>query len=393
MRICKKNWFSFILGIGIVLPTVASSFMTTPESSRYLDIELPFRCSADQPSEGEKVASSIALSERDFSVRLPNQSDELPRYHVNGFSFKNKTADVAVAELLEEAGIKVVAEKGTYPTLSAENLRGEFKAVLEELMKLGNCFYTYHADEKTLYLSRKAKAVVQVPHNEMVMMAVLDALNGGRFNPIEADWEKYQIDLRLSRSELERVQLLLADLVKGKYILATQIQLYSLDSDVSDVHWQSVVDALGKRDISSIQNALVGQAIYLRSDVSEQRFLNAAKKYFTPVALASGKAVVPNGWKTRFNFHQCVQSPIPSNDLSVFLRTSMKKKGMAQTVLTLDSSKGEVASFDLDNNLNQKIVIVGIPVPKGSNPYLKQELMLTLQFHFIQLIKKGEQNG
>ena len=71
----------------------------------------------------------------------------------------------------------------------------------------------------------------------------------------------------------------------------------------------------------------------------------------------------------------------------------MKKKGMAQTVLTLDSSKGEVASFDLDNNLNQKIVIVGIPVPKGSNPYLKQELMLTLQFHFIQLIKKGEQNG
>ena len=109
---------------------------------------------------------------------------------------------------------------------------------------------------------------------------------------------------------------------------------------------------------------------------------------FSSQYVASGKVVVPSGWRTRFNFNQCApQMSYP--DLSLSLRTSIKKKNEAQTVLTLDSSSGEIVSFDIVNNLDQKVMIIGLPIPNQSN----KELMMSLQFQFIQLIRKGEQKN
>ena len=79
---------------------------------------------------------------------------------------------------------------------------------------------------------------------------------------------------------------------------------------------------------------------------------------------------------------------MPYPDLSIFMRTSVRKRTEAQTVLTLDSKGREVASFDLNNSLDQKIVLVGVPVEGHEN----QELLVSLQFQFIQLLRKGEQN-
>ena len=168
MNWIKKGLFLCTL----IVPVVSSALMTNPESIKYFDLELPFRCSPATSDEGEGLVSSIALSNLDFTVRLSAQTDLLPRYQVNGFSFSSKTVDVAVAELLKSADIKVVADEGKYATLSARDLKGELSAVLEELMRQGNLFYTYQADTKTLFLSHKVKAIVQVPANKLVMMAV-----------------------------------------------------------------------------------------------------------------------------------------------------------------------------------------------------------------------------
>ena len=77
---------------------------------------------------------------------------------------------------------------------------------------------------------------------------------------------------------------------------------------------------------------------------------------------------------------------MPYPGLSVMMKTSVKKKNNAQTVLTFDTPEGEIASFDFDNELDQKIAIIGVPTKNN------QELLILLQFQFIQLIKKGEQN-
>ena len=381
----KKGLFLGILMVG--LAAQSASLMNNPDSLRYLDIELPFRCSSATLDEGEGVAASIALSKRDFTVRLPGQTSLLPRYQVNGFSFSNKTADVAISELLKSAQIKVVAEEGKYPTLSARDLKGELFVVMEELVQQSNLFYTYQADSKTLFLTHKAKAIVQVPTNKLVMMAVLDALNGAHFEPLSIDWTHFQITLNLTRPELNEVQSLMGMMVKEKYILAAQVKLYDISSKATKTHWQTVFDKLGTRKISSVQNGLVGQALTLAPSVDEQTFLSAMQGTFSPVLVAAGKVVVPSGWRTRFNFNQCA-SQMSYPELTVFLKTSVKKKNEAQTVLTLDSSSGEITSFDLNNDLDQKVMIVGVPVPGRTH----QELMMSVQFQFIQLIKKGEQN-
>ena len=384
MNWMKKGLFLSALVIGTAN---AADLMNNPDSLRYLDIELPFRCSSATPDEGEGVASSVALSRRDFTVRLPGQTSLLPRYQVNGFSFSNKTADVALSELLRNADIKVVAEDGKYPTLSARNLKGELSSVVEELMQKSHLFYTYQADDKTLFLMHKAKAIIQVPANKLVMMAVLDALNGAHFEPISIDWSNFQVTLNLTRSELKEVQSLMGLMVKEKYILAAQIKLYDISSTTTTTHWQTILNKLGTRKVAVSQNGLVGQALTLAPSVDEQTFLSAMQGTFSPVLVASGKVVVPSGWRTRFNFNQCASSMFYP-ELSVFLKTSVKKKNEAQTVLTLDSSSGEITSFDLNNNLDQKVMVFGVPVPGRAN----QELMMSLQFQFIQLIKKGEQN-
>jgi len=244
MNWMKKGLFLSALVIGTAN---ASDLMNNPDSLRYLDIELPFRCSSATPDEGEGVASSVALSKRDFTVRLPGQTSLLPRYQVNGFSFSNKTADVALSELLKNADIKVVAEDGKYPTLSARDLKGELSSVVEELMQKSHLFYTYQADDKTLFLMHKAKAIIQVPANKLVMMAVLDALNGAHFEPISIDWAKFQVTLNLTRSELKEVQSLMGLMVKEKYILAAQIKLYDISSATTKTHWQTILNKMGTR--------------------------------------------------------------------------------------------------------------------------------------------------
>ena len=380
----KKCLFCGVL----IYPVLAFALMKNPNSLAHLDLELPFRCTSATSDEGEGIASAVALSNLDFTVRLPAQTGLLPRFRVNGFSFSNKTVDVAVADLLKEADIKVVADEGKYATLSAKDLKGELSAVLEELMKQGNLFYTYQADSKTLFLNHKAKAIVQVPKNKFVMMAVLDALNGGHFDPLTINWDKFQIVLTLTRPELEKVQELMGSMLKEKYLLGVQVKLYDIYSQNSKVHWQKILNRFGTRKISILQNGLVGQALTLISPTNEEDFLTAMQGDFSSQYVASGKVVVPSGWRTRFNFNQCApQMSYP--DLSLSLRTSIKKKNEAQTVLTLDSSSGEIVSFDIVNNLDQKVMIIGLPIPNQSN----KELMMSLQFQFIQLIRKGEQKN
>ena len=385
------NWIKKGILLGIVIgfwPTVSFSLMTNSDSLKYLDIELPFRCSSATTDEGEELVSSVALSKFDFTVRLAGQTDLLPRYQVNGFSFSNKTVDVAIKDLLKTADIKVVPEDAKYLTLSARDLKGELSSVLEELVRKGNLFYTYQADEKTLFLTYKAKAIIQVPSNKMVMMAVLDALNGGHFEPISVDWTRHQIVLNLTRPELDNVRVLMGNLVKEKYILGLEVKLYKIFSQGNEKHWQTVLNKLGTRKVAVEQDALVGKALVLAPSVNEEEFLSAMKGVFSPIFVAAGRTVVPNGWRTRFQFNQCAAEQFYP-ELSLFLKTMIKKKNEAQTVLTLDSGVGEITSFDLNTNLDQKVMLIGVPVPRQAD----EQLMMSLQFQFIQLIKKGEQRN
>jgi hypothetical protein len=76
----------------------------------------------------------------------------------------------------------------------------------------------------------------------------------------------------------------------------------------------------------------------------------------------------------------------PYEDLSVSLKANVSGKKNAQNTLIVDSKQGEIASFDFTSILDQEVAVIGIPVPNKQN----SELLLTLKFNFINLVKKGE---
>ena len=71
------------------------------------------------------MISTIPYNLKAFNLLRNGQNDALPRFEVNGFSFKTMPAEQALLKLTKEAGIKLIAKDAPYTSISAENLRGE----------------------------------------------------------------------------------------------------------------------------------------------------------------------------------------------------------------------------------------------------------------------------
>lgn len=355
--------------------------MNLPSSFRYFDLEMPMRCSVDNFHE-QNLSQYIPIQPQDFTVRLPHQTDLLPRYQVNGFSFKKKALDEALVELLEEAEIEVASELEVCPVLSASELTGELSAVVEKLANQAGVFYTYDAQKKLLTLKGKTPAVLQLPADKSIIMALVDALEGASIHPITPDWLNHQITLNVSRDELDRVRSLMAAMIKDKYLLTAQMSVYEVQFNSPKTHWQQVVSDFGTERVASSVPGISGNLMVFNPSVDAYQFVSKAMNYASVKPLAQGQIVVPSQWQVRFNFGECMMFP-PYQDMSVRLTTKMRNKTQTDTKFIVDSQEGEVAAFDFASAMNQEVSAIGIPVPGKPN----SELLFILRFNFINLTK------
>ena len=376
--------FLFVLGGIFVFPLSVYATMNIPKAVEFFDLEMPLRCSVQDFKEQE-LSSTVVIGPNDFTVRLPAQTDTLPRYQVNSFSSRKQPVETAIQNLLSEAGIRVESEPGVYPVVSLKSLKGELSNVLEELAQKAGVFYTYNADRKVLTLKSKAQMVVQLPRDRRVVMAVVDAMAGGRFAPVSPDWENYQIFLTGTRDDLNKVRQLMVSLIKDKYLLMAQMNLYEIYPMNNVSHWQQIIADFGKSRFASSQAGVAGTLLILKPTLNILQFVAKAMNKYEMVPLAQGQMIVPSNWRVRFKLGECALDR-PYNDFSVWLRSKIQNKKMAQSTLTLDTKEGEVASFDFTASLDQEAAVIGIPVQNKPNI----ELLLTLKFNFINLIKKGE---
>ena len=227
--------------------------------------------------------------------------------------------------------------------------------------------------------------LIQLPHDRRVVMAVVDAMAGGHFEPVSADWENYQISLTGTRDELNRIRQLMASFIKDKYLLSAQMSLYEMYPMTGVSHWQQVISDFGSSRFASSQAGLGGTLLVLKSTLNVLQFVEKAMKNYQVVPLAQGQMVVPSTWRVHFKLGECALNR-PYNDLSVWLRSKIQNKKISQSTLTIDSKEGEISSFDFSSALDQEAAVIGIPVPGKPNV----ELLLTLKFDFINLVRKGE---
>ncbi len=359
------------------------SGMELPPSFKYFDLEMPMRCQVDAFNE-QNLATFVPLTKKDFTVRLPLQTGVLPRFQVNNFSFRKQPLDRALVNLFHETQIEVESELEVCPILSATSLNGELSAVVEELTKQAGVFFTYDTEKKILTLKEKSQAVIQLPKDKSVMMAVVDAMSGGMFNPISTDWHNYQITLTLTRGELEKVRHLLASLLKDKYLLSVQMSIYEVKPNAQVFHWQQILSAFGSDRVASSTPGTGGNLMVLKPMVNAYQLVAKAMNYDRVVPLAQGKTVVPSGWRVHFNFGECMLES-PYTKMAVLFSSDIKNKSQAKSTLTIDSKEGEVVSFDFASALNQEAAVIGIPVPNKST----SELLLVMKFNYINLTKEG----
>ncbi len=378
-----KRYLCFAL-IVLALPFGSSADPRIRQASPavYADLELPFRCVLS--SADKQISQTISLTPDDFSF-TPNQSgDPLPRYAVNGYSFRDTPVNKALEKLLQSANIKVVAPQSEYPYLDAQNVKGELSSVVAQLAEAGDVFYTYKEATKTLTLWRRTEYVLTLPKNKSVLMTMLDILRGSGIENLTVDWEKYKIRMTVSSEELQKARKLVRKILDDSYLLATDIQVYQATPYRGSGEWQKIFND-STHLLASVGRAVIGRSVILKTRVEADTFLQAARKEFQLTPLVAGQAVVPNGWKMKFNVNECSNHTLPYPDMSVLLKTRIQNQDNEETEVTLYTAEGVLSTFHISSSLQQEIALVGVPTKIANN-----ELLFILRFNLVRFLKKGE---
>ncbi|MDY6407717.1 MAG: hypothetical protein SPL08_03325 [Pseudomonadota bacterium] len=354
-----------------------------PQTARFINIETPFRCSVAR-YDNLKIATTIPLKAGDFKLTFFDKMDDLPRYEVNGLSFSKKPIDEALQLLVDEAGITVYTEDGFYPTMDADNVFGELTDVVDELTASGDIFYRYDAMKKELYLSRKGRFELQLPDNRMVMLALLDALRGAGISDARPDWKNSTILVTLTQSEKKTVEELLSFIVDDGYLLLADTRVYTARPKTPMVNWQRIVRRFGAGRVYSANNGLVGKALSIGNQIPEQQFISTVGTEFALLPISQGVAIVPNGWKMRFNVGQCSLND-RLTDLSILVNAQIRTPEKVETSITLDTPKGELSSFNTVSAIDNELIVVGLPDPQNKS----EELLATFKLRLIRLVKEN----
>lgn len=367
-------------------PVVSNAVSTTPSALR-VNLESPFRCEVKDFGDIE-VMTTLSLNAGDFKLKSADKSDALPRYEVNGFSFGTMPVDEALQKLVDEAGISVYTQGGVYPELNAQDLYGELEPVLTELSRAGDVFYRYDAARKQLHVSRKGQFELQLPQNRLVVFAVLDALRGAGITTAEPNWKNFAINLTLTRSEEEQVNELMDYILKDSKLLVADTQVYALTpSGAAD--WQDVINRFGPGRVYTAKNGLMGKMITMGHKNKAEDLLAALAPSYSASLISEGVAIVPHGWKMRFDVGRCATTAYNVNALSVLLNSNIKNPKEVETVVSLDTPSGEITSFDVWTAIDNELAIIGIP-GNVAGLGMNGELLVTLKLRFIRLIPEGK---
>ena len=363
--------YLFSIALPIMLASVASaqifnlypasgSVNTPTKSVTLLNIETPFRCQTDD-IRNQKIITSVKVEKDDFKLRLANTLDELPRYEVNGYSFEEMPLDEALQQLVEEAKIEVFTDDETYVTLNAKDIYGELSVVIDELTRAGETYYKYDAKQKGLYLSRRANFELKLPNNRVLMLGVLDALRGAGIENITPNWDTGILSLLLTREEEERIQELVTQIMKDGQLLVADTQVYALTSFNTNGNWDKIIQSFGADKIHSSNNGLMGKLLSMDHQTSSKKLMQYIRQYYQVTPISQGMAVVPNGWKMRFDINRCANAAYAQSQISVLLYPHLKKNGRIDTQVTIDSTSGELSTFKVNTAIDDELAVIGIP--------------------------------
>ena len=352
-----------------------------------MNIETPARCQI--PKMGGLI-SSVPLGKDAFKMSRLDKSDALPRFEVNGYTFKNKPLDVAIQDLLSEAGIKVFSDDGLFPEISGDKIRGELSSVLDELTAAGDVYYRYNAQKKQLILSRWGRFVLSVPGGRIGMYTVLDALRGADITNIQPDFGTNEIYMRVNKEKFNTVKKLTDKIMSSSNLVMFDVQVYRLikKDTTCMVDWQKMVEDFGVLRVNASVNGIVGRVLTMKNQPKNYTLLDSLKKYGSVNLISEGVAVMPDGWKVVFDIGQCTKFETPEQQLSMVFQSNIVKKNRIESNISLNNDAGEITSFHTMYGIGDTLDVIGIP-GKVFNPAWDNgiEYVIVLTPRLVRLVK------
>lgn len=339
-----------------------NNLVKTTKGAAELDLETPLRCKVNWNR--QEMISAVPYNAAAFSLARNGLNDMLPRYEVNGFSFKSMQAEKALLKLDKEAGIKLIAKDPPYARISGENLRGEFSEVVNMITDAAEIFYSYDAERKLMRLSRRANFTLYVPHSRQVMLALLDVIRGSGITDIVTDWGDYSITFT-SDYETKKKIVDLVEYFKSNPILVAYdvsvFRVYPADKE-NGINWQSALEAFDFSTLNTSQAGVIGRVLSTSNDLNIttlREFLGPQQAAIVPVA--QGRFSVPNLWFSRFDIGKCGIREAMEADLSILAKASFEKNNWIFSHITLDSTQGELAQYNVRSKLGENLMIIGLP--------------------------------
>lgn len=333
----------------------------TTKGAAELDLETPLRCRVKWDT--QELISAVPYNASSFNLIQNGKNDMLPRFEVNGFSFKSLEAQKVLLKLDKEAGIHLIAKDAPYARISGENLSGEFSDVVKMITDAAEIFYSYDDDQKVMRLSRRASFTLYVPKYRQIMLGLLDVIRGAGITDIVTDWNDFSITFTADYETKQKI-MDLVEYFKGNPILvAYDVNVFRIYPNNKDkyVNWQAALDTFDFSTVNTSQAGIIGRVLTTSNElnlINLRRFLGAQA---TIVPVAEGRFIVPNLWMSRFDVGKCSFDQAIESDLSVLAKASFEKNNWIFSDITLDVTDGEIAKFNVRSKLGENLMIIGLP--------------------------------
>ena len=185
-------------------------------------------------------------------------------------------------------------------------------------------------------------------------------------------------------TEKQTVEELLGFIEQDGYLLLADTQVFTALPRSKNSSWQKVVRQFGASQTHAANNGLRGQILVIGNQIPQQQFMTRVSSDFFLTPVTQGVAIVPNGWKMRFNVGQCAVARNQLASLSILLNARIQSPEKVETGVTIDSQQGEISTFNTVTAIDNELVVIGVPSPESPS----DELLMTIKLRLIRLAKE-----
>ena len=296
------------------VPIFPKKAALTTDTARRFSIELPKRCSVDWNNQN---ILSVVPEEKIEIIRLET-GDTLPELKVSDYEFKKQTVKQALDKLLDGTDISVVEDGEMIEKITGTISSGTLSDAVELMAKMGHAYYSYDAATGEIHLTHRGKWLINMPKNESIIMALLDAMHGADMRNLLINWDDKTVVFEGNYQTEREVARIIADIASKKYMIGWDIDVYRVYPRTDNpIIWMNLLPAFGENNIKMSIPGVVGRTLVTSSEINTKTLQEFLSQQANVVLISQGQFVIPNGWQSRFDIGQCSKEERLETDLVI----------------------------------------------------------------------------